>query len=492
MLSVRQLTKRYPGVTALSEVNFSVGAGEVVALIGENGAGKSTLIKILAGLVQPDSGKILWDGNEVSIPNAAAATRLGIAVIHQELSNLTNLDVAGNVFLGREPRKLGVLVDRATMAKRTTEYLARLGMDLDPGTQLSELSIAHQQMVEIAKALSLEAKIMVMDEPTSSLTAAETSQLLSVVSDLRKRGVGVVYVSHRLDEVKAIADRAEVFRDGLNAGALTRDQLTTQNMVRLMVGRDVDRQVSRDFVAQESRLVVKGLRTKRFPQYEISFTVGKGEIVGIAGLIGAGRSEIAQAIFGVDARVAGTVELDGKPVPIGSPRASIDLGLYLAPEDRRNEGLITDMSVRENVTLPGLSRYAPGGLIRSRLETSVAQNMRERLRIKTPTVEAAVRGLSGGNQQKVVLAKWLSLSPRVLIFDEPTRGIDVGARAEIYDLMRSLAANGVAILMISSDMEEVLGLSDRVVVMHEGKLSGQLSREAATEEAIMHLAVGSA
>jgi ribose transport system ATP-binding protein len=491
MLVARDLTKRYPGVTALDDVNFAVEAGEVVALIGENGAGKSTLIKILGGLVQPDSGRLMWGDEPVHIGSVNAAARLGIGVIHQELSNLTNLDIAGNVFLGREPRTLGFLVNRGEMGRRTSEYLKVLGLDLDPSTPLSELSIARQQMVEIAKALSLEARILIMDEPTSSLTSGETAQLLKVIRELRGRGVGIVYVSHRLDEVKAIADRVVVFRDGRNAGALKKSELTTQNMVRLMVGRDVAPQTSRGFVATEPRLIVKRLRTRRFPSEEISFTVGRGEIVGIAGLVGAGRSEVAQTIFGVDARVSGSVELDGTLLPSGSPRAAIDRGLYLAPEDRRKEGLITGMTVKENITLPGLGRCSSSGIIRPKKERAVSEAMRERLRIKAPSIESEVRGLSGGNQQKVVLAKWLSLNPKVLIFDEPTRGIDIGARAEIYDLMRSLAATGVAILMISSDMEEVLGLSDRVVVMHEGRLSGELSREAATEEAIMHLAVGS-
>jgi ribose transport system ATP-binding protein len=492
MLEARALTKRYPGVTALDQVNFSVDSGEVVALIGENGAGKSTLIKILGGLVQPDSGEILVNGASVHITNVASATALGVGVIHQELSNLTNLDVAGNVFLGREPRKFGFLIDRKEMERRTREYLKPLGLEVEPDSLLSGLSIARQQMVEIAKALSLEAKYLIMDEPTSSLTAGETAQLLKVIEDLRAHGVGVVYVSHRLDEVKYIADRAIAFRDGKNAGALTKAELTTENMVRLMVGRDIERQAWRGFVAQEPRLVVQGLRTRRFPSKEITFTVGKGEIVGIAGLVGAGRSEVAQAIFGVDPRLSGTVTLDGQPIPADSPKASIDAGLYLAPEDRRKEGLITSMAVRENITLAGLNLYANKGFIQNGKEQAVATTMREKLRIKAPSVESIVRGLSGGNQQKVVLAKWLSLSPKCLIFDEPTRGIDVGARAEIYDLMRALAAEGVAILMISSDMEEVLGLSDRVVVMHEGTLSGILPRDQATEESIMLLAVKSA
>ena len=488
MVEARGLVKRYPGVTALGGVDFSVGPGEVVALLGENGAGKSTLIKCLGGLQQPDEGEIRVDGKAVRIGNVAEATRLGIGVIHQELNNLDNLDVAGNVFLGREPRRLGLL-DRREMERRTREYLAPLGLDVSPDAPLSGLSIAQQQLVEIAKALSLDARTLVMDEPTSSLTAGETARLLGVIADLRARGVGIVYVSHRLDEVKVCADRAVVFRDGRNAGALAKEALTTENMVRLMVGRDVAREVARAYEAREPRLVVRGLRTKRFPQHEIAFEVGRGEIVGVSGLVGAGRTEVAQSIYGVHPRVAGTVAIDGEDVRSGSPREAIRRGLYLAPEDRRHEGVLTTMTVRENITLPAMERYSRAGLIERRKENAISETMKERLRIKAPTIESAVRGLSGGNQQKVVLAKWLSLGPKVLIFDEPTRGIDVGARAEIYALMRGLAEAGTAILMISSDMEEILGLSDRIVVMREGRLTGVLTRDEASEERVMGLAV---
>ncbi|RYG25360.1 sugar ABC transporter ATP-binding protein [bacterium] len=490
MLEARGIVKRYPGVTALGGVDFSVGPGEVVALLGENGAGKSTMIKTLGGLQQPDEGEIVVDGQAVRIANAAHATKLGIGVIHQELNNLDNLDIAGNVFLGREPSKLG-LIDRKRMVKDTRQYLSTLGLNVDPTTPLRQLSIAQQQMVEIAKALSLDAKYLIMDEPTSSLTAGETAKLLEVVADLRGRGVGIVYVSHRLDEVKICADRAVVFRDGNNAGGLSKEELTTENMVRLMVGRDVAREVGRPYVVREPRLVVEGLRTKRYPEYEISFTVGKGEIVGVAGLVGAGRTEVAQSIFGVHDRVAGTVTIDGEVVRSGSAKEAIQRGLFLAPEDRRHEGVLTTMTIRENITLPAMERYSSVGLIDRKRETTVSLDMRERLRIKAPTVESVVRGLSGGNQQKVVLAKWLSLEPKVIIFDEPTRGIDVGARSEIYALMRGLAEAGTAILMISSDMEEVLGLSDRIVVMREGRLTGTLTRDEASEEAVMQLAVAS-
>lgn len=488
MIEARGITKRYPGVVALENVDFSVGAGEVVGLIGENGAGKSTMIKVLGGLTAPDAGEIRVDGNLVTIRSSAEATRLGIGVIHQELNNLDNLDVAGNVLLGREPRRLG-LIDRPECARRASAFLRRLGLDIPPGTPLRRLSIAQQQMVEIAKALSLEARVLIMDEPTSSLTAAETACLMEVVEDLRTQGVGIVYVSHRLGEVTRLADRVVAFRDGRNAGTLAKREIETQAMVRLMVGRDIERERARSFESKPARLVVKDLITARYPQSEVSIVVGAGEIVGLAGLVGAGRSELARAIYGVDPRLGGSVSLDGKALPPRRPDASIRAGLFLAPEDRRKEGLVTLMSVQQNVTLPSLPQYARAGWVRGSAEREAAQQMRDRLGIKTPRLDAAVRNLSGGNQQKVVLAKWLAMSPRCLIVDEPTRGIDIGARSEIYGLLRNLAREGVAILMISSDMEEVLGLSDRIVVMHEGRVTGQVCSTDASEEAVMSLAV---
>jgi ribose transport system ATP-binding protein len=492
MLEVRGLTKRYPGVTALDAVEFSVGAGEVVALIGENGAGKSTLIKILGGIVQPDGGEIKLDGNPARFPSPAASSKKGIALIHQELSNLTNLDIAGNVFLGREPRKLGWLIDQKKLHRKTQAILEPLGLKLSPDTPLASLSIAHQQMVEIAKALSLDARFIVMDEPTSSLTAGETETLLSLIKDLRAKNVGIVYVSHRLDEVKAIADRVVAFRDGKNAGNLAKDEISSDRMVQLMVGRDIEANQAKRSEHDETRLEVRNLRTSRYPAHEVSFSVAKGEIVGMAGLVGSGRTEVVQAICGVTKRVSGAITLDGEPVKASSPKHSIRQGLFLAPEDRRQEGLITEMRIRENITLPALNDYSSAGLISKTKERTVANKMSDQLRIKAPTIESNVRDLSGGNQQKVVLAKWLSLKPKCLVLDEPTRGIDVGARAEIYGLIRQLAEQEVAVLVVSSDMEEVIGISDRVVVMHEGRVSGVLQGDAVSEENIMSLAVANA
>jgi ribose transport system ATP-binding protein len=492
MLEMTGISKRFPGVTALESVSLSVSPGEVVALVGENGAGKSTLMKILAGIHQPDAGTIRVDGSLVSLRSPKESSHLGIGIIHQELEVIDTLDVAANIFLGREPLWGGPLrlIDRAKIQAETQIYLKRVGLDVSPSTLLGTLSTAQQQMVEIARALSQNARILIMDEPTSSLTMSETDRLLQVVRELRAAGAGIIYISHRLTEVEQLADRVVVLRDGKNAGELKRDEIDRDRMVQLMVGRDLQ-----TFYAGEAsgsrdvRVEIKGVRTRRYPEHEVSLSIRGGEILGLAGLVGAGRSELAQAIFGVESALAGTVLLDGETIKIQSPRDAIQRGLYLVPEDRRNAGLLTAMTVRENITLPDLRRFSSAGWIRRRAERSAAQTSCEDLKIKTSSVEVAASTLSGGNQQKIVLAKWLSLKPRVILFDEPTRGIDVGAKAEIYHLMRKLASSGVAILMISSDMEEILGNSDRVAVMHEGRLTGVLERALCTQEAILRLAV---
>ncbi len=488
MLEARQLVKQYPGVLALDHVDFSVNPGEVVGLIGENGAGKSSLIKILAGLSAADEGEVFIDGNLVLLHGVADSVRAGIAVIHQELSNLTNIDVAGNIFLGREPRKFG-LIDQTALRRRAAEILSPLGVKFSPDTLVSQLSIAEQQLVEIAKALSLDSRFLIMDEPTSSLTLSETETLMRIVQDLRRRGVGVVYVSHRLDEVIELADRVIAMRDGKNAGSLSANEITTEAMIRLMVGRDVTNHYVVREQSDADRLVLTELRTARFPEHAINLNVRRGEILGVAGLVGAGRTELVRAIFGVDKAVSGTVSLDGLEVQLGSPKAAIDNGILLAPEDRRTQGLITSMPVRENVSLPSLDLSSRFGLVNLTEENRAAKAMKDALNIKTPSIESWVSGLSGGNQQKVVLGKWLNMNPKVLILDEPTRGIDVGARSEIYMLMRKLANDGVSIIMVSSDMEEILALSDRVAVMREGRLAAVLPREAASQEEIMRFAV---
>jgi len=492
LLEMRAIGKRFPGVVALDNVSLTVGKGEVLALCGENGAGKSTLMKILGGVYQPDDGQVLVDGRPVKIDNVTDAMKLGIAFIHQELNVLDNLDVASNVFLGREPL-IGPfkLIDRKKIHADTEPYLKRLGLDVSSWTRVDQLSIAQQQMVEIAKALSLNARIIIMDEPTSSLTLVETERLLKLVCELSEQGVSVIYISHRLGEVEHCADRVAVLRDGKNAGELTQNEVTHDCIVSLMVGRDIKNfYVESNAQKTPGHLKVRNLRSSRYPARQVSFDAGRGEILGFAGLVGAGRSEIVKAMVGLDRFATGEVSLGGETLPVGNPRAAIVKGIYLVPEDRRGEGLITGMTVRENTTLPSLERFASLFLINRNRERKVADEQIQSLKIKTPGCEARVVNLSGGNQQKVVLGKWLSMDPKVMILDEPTRGIDVGAKAEIYRIMRSLAAQGAVILMISSDMEEVLHVSDRVVVMHEGQITGVLERADCTEENIMQLAVG--
>lgn len=491
ILEMRKIDKRFPGVVALNMVDLSLGSGEVVGLAGENGAGKSTLMKILGGVYQPDDGTMLIGGEEAMIRNVADATAKGVGFVHQELNVLDNLTVAENVFLGREPLRFGFLIDRHKLRADTKVFLDHLGLEFSPDTPLSDLSIAEQQMVEIAKALSQNARILILDEPTSSLTITETERLLNVIRELRSQGVSIIYISHRLAEIEQIADRVIVLRDGQNAGVLERDEITRDRIVKLMVGRDIERFYRpAEGHKSENFAEVQELRTFRYPEHSISFDVRKGEILGFAGLVGAGRSEAAQAIFGVDASMSCKVSLDGQLVNISSARDAIKNGIYLIPEDRRTAGLIVEDPIRENISLPDLSSFSSSGLINTGKERDRAKEMCGKLNVRSPSVETKAANLSGGNQQKVVLAKWLSLNPRLLIFDEPTRGIDVGAKAEIYELMRDLAAKGVAIIMISSDMEEILGESDRVAVMHEGAIMGILDRVDATEEAIMRLAVG--
>ncbi|HUK81183.1 MAG TPA: sugar ABC transporter ATP-binding protein [Verrucomicrobiae bacterium] len=493
LLELKHITKRFPGVLALDDVSLSVGTGEVVALIGENGAGKSTLMNILGGVHQADTGEIWVDGRRVTIRTVADAIALGIGFIHQELNVIDNLSVAGNVYVGREPTWCGPLrlIDRRRIARGCELYLKRLGLNVSPHTLLGDLSLAQQQMVEIAKALSQNARLLIMDEPTSSLTLSETERLLAAVRDLSEHGVSIIYISHRLGEVGVCADRVVALRDGRNAGELPRGEISHQKMVSLMIGRKLEDLYVHGRGAQQPRYFeVEGLRTRYRPRHKISFDVARGEILGFAGLVGAGRSEMAQAIFGVDPPLEGRVRLDGRELTIHNARDAIKAGIFLAPEDRRRMGLILEMVVRENVTMAGLKQCSRWSLIRFDREVEVARRQVEALRVKTPSIETKAMNLSGGTQQKVVLAKWLSLEPKVIIFDEPTRGIDVGAKAEIYRLMRDLADRGVAIIMISSEMEEVIGVSDRIAAMHEGDIAGFLAREQFSEEAIMNLVVG--
>ncbi|MDI9430374.1 MAG: sugar ABC transporter ATP-binding protein [Sedimentisphaerales bacterium] len=494
ILTMRGIDKQFSGVHALRSVCLDVYEGQVVALVGENGAGKSTLMNVLGGVVRPDAGQIRIRGREVGVRDVRHAMALGIAFIHQELHSLDNLDVAGNIFLGREPRCGGPLqlIDRRRLYAAARPYLERLGLAVSPETGVASLSLAQRQQVEIARALSLDARILIMDEPTSSLTPTETDRLLAIIRDLRAAGVSVIYISHRLSEVRHLADRVEVLRDGCNVGSLCGDEIQNQSMVRLMVGRDLAIPQRTPAAVSSECFAVRGLRTKAHPDAAISFSVSAGQILGFAGLVGAGRSEVARSVCGIDPRLSGQIRLAGRTLRIESARDAIDQGIYLVPEDRRRSGLIAEMNVRENISLANLGRYARWGWIDRAAEARAAAGQCRALNVATPSPETKARNLSGGNQQKIVLGKWLSMRPKVIFLDEPTRGIDVGAKAEIYQLMRQLAARGVFIVMISSDMEELLSVSDRIVVMHEGRITGAVDREAFCEETIMHWAVGSA
>jgi len=495
-LQMAGISKRFPGVVALDAVDFDVAAGEIVALVGENGAGKSTLMKILAGIHHADAGEIRIETHPVVLHGPADAARVGIGVIHQEREVIDTLDVAGNVFLGREPTLGGPLklLDRRRMCADTERQLARIGVNLNPRTVLRDLSAAQQQLVAIARALSMNARLLILDEPTSSLASSDAERLFGVLRDLRSAGAAIVYISHRLTEIERLADRAVVLRDGRNAGTLTRDELTRDRLVQLMVGRALDTTRSdggRAGAADPPHAVlqIERLRTARYPDVDVSLTVHAGEVLGIAGLIGAGRSELAEAVCGVGSRLSGRVLLDGHPIAIASPADAIHHGLCLIPEDRRRCGVVSAMSVRENVTLPTLASYARGGVVSRAAEAVATRDVVATLKVKAHSIESPVATLSGGNQQKVVLGKWLSLRPRAIVFDEPTQGVDVGAKVEIHRLIRSLADQGAAVVMNSSDLDEIVAESDRVAVMHDGRITGILDREACTPEAIMQLAV---
>jgi len=492
-LELNGISKTYPGVVALSDVSLAVGRGEIVGLIGENGAGKSTLMKVLGGVIAPSAGTIKVDGRERTALSVTDAIGSGIAFVHQELNLFDNLDVAGNVFIGREPRYGGFLnlLDTKALHRRVQPLLDKLGVDFAPDTPVAELSLAQRQLLEIAKALSLDARLVIMDEPTSSLTITETTRLLSVMNDLRADGVSIIFISHRLNEVKACVDRVVVLRDGRMVGALDRDAARPEAMIRLMIGRDLKSlYIPPKVQPGAAALEIEDFRTTAFPDHPVSLSLRRGEILGLAGLVGAGRTELARAIFGIDRRVSGTIRIDGGPVKIDAPRAAIERGLFLVPEDRKQAGLHLDFSLTENMSLPALKTYAPAMLINAGAEQKNAEQQKQRLNIKAFDVATGAGTLSGGNQQKIVLGKWLSMKPSILIFDEPTRGIDVGAKSEIYQLMRNLADSGVAVLMISSDMEEVIGVSDRMAVMHEGAISGFLERDQFSEHNVLQLAVG--
>jgi ribose transport system ATP-binding protein len=489
LLQASGVSKAYPGVVALDRVDMRLRAGEILAIIGENGAGKSTLMKTLAGLVTPDAGQLLIDGEPIKLANVQDAMAQGVALIHQELNLADNLTIAQNIFLGREPTRLG-LIDAKAMRRDAQAVLDEIGLDLPATTPVAELSTGRQQLVEIAKAISTRARVVIMDEPTASLSDSETQRLYAVVDRLAAKGIGIIFISHRLAEVKRLAHRVTVLRDGKNAGELSRDAIEHDAMVRLMVGREASTLYQYEpRRLGDTALRIDGLVTQAFPERRLSLEVKAGEIVGVAGLVGAGRTEMLRALFGIDPPLAGTIEVAGQRVTPKSPRQAIDHGLALVPEDRKLQGVILDMTIRENTSLARLQKDARARVvIRSGRERRLAKEMNDKLATKTPTVEQLVQNLSGGNQQKVVLAKWLANEPKVLLMDEPTRGVDIGAKAEIYRIMEELAQSGVALLFVSSDLEEVLGIADRVLVMHEGKLTGELGRDELSAEAVMAMA----
>ncbi|MER8001400.1 sugar ABC transporter ATP-binding protein [Streptomyces sp. NPDC095613] len=490
VLALKDVSKSFGAVRALRDVSLQLLPGEAHALAGENGAGKSTLIKTLAGVHRPDSGEVLVDGEPVVFHGPADARDAGIAVIYQEPTLFPDLSIAENIFMGRQPRRSLGRIDRRAVRETTAALMKRLGVELDPDRPARGLSIADQQIVEIAKALSFEARVLIMDEPTAALTGSETARLFSVVRTLRAEGAAVLFISHRLEEIFELCRRVTILRDGRWISSRPLAGLTEDDLVRAMVGRDLGELYPKQGTdVGETALSVRRL-TREGVFRDVSFDVRRGEIVALAGLVGAGRSEVAQAVFGVDRADAGEVLVNGRALPAGSPTAAMAAGLALVPEDRRQRGLVMDMSIERNIALTGLGRLGRGGLVRRALERGRAADWAVRLQLKYNRLADPVGVLSGGNQQKVVLAKWLATEPVVLIVDEPTRGIDVGTKAEVHRLLSSLAAEGLAVLMISSDLPEVLGMADRVLVMHEGRLTAEIPRSEATEESVMTAATG--
>ena len=487
---MRGIEKSFPGVRALSGVDLTLQEGEVLALLGENGAGKSTLIKILGGAYRPDGGTIRINGERVDITNPNDAIDAGIGIIYQEFNLVPALTAWENIFLGREKTTAG-FVHRRDERKRAIELFKKIGVDVPVDTPCGRLSVAQQQIVEIAKSLSQDVRLIVMDEPSAALTPQEVSRLFDIIRDLQSHGIGVVYISHRLDEIFEIADRVMVLRDGEYVGSEPIDQLDRQRMIEMMVGRTIENEFPKHYHdVGAPRLSVRGLSRGDVVR-DVSFEVKAGEVLGMTGLVGAGRTETARLIFGADRADSGTIQLDGQPLTLRNPRDAIRAGICLLTEDRKSQGLVLGQSVRLNFGLPNLPEFSKAGFVGQRQERSAFGNYVKSLQIKIPHQEQLARNLSGGNQQKIVLAKWLQRNAEVIIFDEPTRGIDVGAKYEIYLLINELAKEGKAIVMISSELPEVLGMSDRIIVMHNGRVTGEIDDvENATQEQIMQLAIG--
>ncbi|MFP4344827.1 MAG: sugar ABC transporter ATP-binding protein [Anaerolineales bacterium] len=495
LLRMENISKSFPGVQALKAVDFEVRRGEVVALVGENGAGKSTLMKILSGAYSKDEGRIFLGGDKVEIRNPHHAQELGIAIIYQEFNLIPNQSAAANIFLGREPLHGGFarflkLVDRQRMQAEAQEQLTKVGAHIPPARQIRQLSVAQQQMVEIAKALAVESRVIIMDEPTSALGEDETQALFRIIETLKEQAIAVIFITHRLEEVMEIADRIIVLRDGERVGSLPIEEASPDKIIHLMVGRELMDMFSKEEAEIGPPLLeVKDL-TRQGVVDGVSFTLRRGEILGVAGLVGAGRTDMARLIFGVDQKDAGEIYLEGERIETRSPVDAVRAGISLVPEDRGSQGLVLDLSVLRNIVLPTLHEYTQAGLVKRSALRETAGSYVEKLNIRTPHLQQKAKYLSGGNQQKVVLAKWLASEPKVLIMDEPTRGIDVGAKAEVHALMSELAQTGMGIIMISSELPEILGMSDRILVMSEGEAVALLEQEEATQEVIMAYASG--
>jgi ribose transport system ATP-binding protein len=490
LVRMEGVDKFFPGVHALDQCQFELLAGEVHALCGENGAGKSTLMKVLAGIYPKDAGRILFNGAEVDIPSPRSARKLGISMIHQELSLARHLTVAQNIYVGREPRRFGVVVDDASINRQAEELFERLHLKLNPRTRVTDLTVANQQMVEIARALSLDTSVLIMDEPTAALTETEIAALFEIIRHLRDQGVGIVHISHRLEELKQIADRVTVMRDGRYVATVGAKETPIDTIISMMVGRTIY-EATPELPAEPSHEVVLEARHVRRGRVlrDVSLQLHRGEILGLAGLVGAGRTEVARAIFGADPLDSGEVLLNGRPVRIKSPQDAVAHGIAYLSEDRKRYGLALGLDVELNTVMASMTRFIGWlGYVLTNQTRGIAERQIQRLAIKTPSVRQKVKNLSGGTQQKVVLAKWLTANADVLIFDEPTRGIDVGAKSEIYHLLNDLAQQGKSIIMISSELPEILRMSHRILVMCEGRITGELSASEATQESIMQYA----
>ncbi len=489
ILTMKGIDKSFPGVHALEHVDLEIHKGEVLALMGENGAGKSTLMKVLTGIYKKDSGTITYEGKEVEFENPRAAQEAGVVIVHQELNMLSHLTVAQNIFIGREIMN-GKIIDDAKMGEESRRLFGRLNIDIDPAEIMGNLTVGKQQMCEIAKAISHEAKVIIFDEPSAALTEAEIEELFNIIRDLRDKGMGIVYISHRMDEIKVITDRVTVMRDGTYVGTLITKDCTKDDIINMMVGRVIYEDPKTESKVEKDASVVlrvenlnAGRRVKN-----VSFELRKGEILGFSGLMGAGRTETARALFGADPKDSGDIYINGKRVEIKTPEDAVKNGIGYLSEDRKRYGIVVGKTVAENTTMASMKDFMKGIFINKKKEERVAWEYVRSLKTKTPTVDTEVVNLSGGNQQKVVIAKWLTRNCDILIFDEPTRGIDVGAKSEIYTLMNELVAQGKSIIMISSEMTEILRMSDRIIIMCEGRKTGELDIAEATQENIMHMA----